>query len=70
MYKIVLAFIFGYIIYKGIQFFRTIFTAVNKSANRESVRETERTRSKIDQKDVIDAQFEEIEIKDKTSDSK
>ncbi len=68
-FRILLAFFFGYLIFKGIRFFRTVYTAVNKSRRPENVRETKAPAGRINKEDIIEAQFEEIEVNKNTSDS-
>lgn len=62
-FKFILYAILGYIIIKSVRFLINIFTAVKSGKSEEKVYGTSKTKSKIDKKDVIDAQFEEIDIK-------
>lgn len=64
----ILFFIFvGYILVKGFRFLVTIFTSVRAKPEEEKVHEAKRAKTKIDKKDIIDAQFEEIDVKDSQS---
>jgi sortase (surface protein transpeptidase) len=68
--RILIFILFGYIIIKSIKYFVSIFTAVKESKEEKKVYETARSKSKIDKKDVIDAQFEEIDVKEDQSSEK
>jgi hypothetical protein len=68
LFKFILYAILGYIIIKSLRYLINIFTAVKAGKKEEKVYTTSNTKSKIDKKDVIDAEFEEIDIKSKNSD--
>ena len=65
LFKFILYTILGYIIIKSVRVLVNIFTAGKAE---EKVYTTSKTKPKIDKKDVIDAEFEEIDIKSKNSD--
>ena len=67
MLKIIFAIIVGYIIVKSYKFFKSLYTIVSSKKEDERVHNTSGSNSKIDKKDVIDAQFEDIDAKDKSS---
>ena len=66
MIKILSFILLGYIVFKFIKFFKSLFTIKNEDGQ-QKVYTNGKSKSKIDKNDVIDAQFEEIEIKDKSS---
>jgi hypothetical protein len=68
LFRLLLFALLGYILVKSIRFLINIFTAVKAGKKEEKVYTTSNTKSKIDKKDVIDAEFEEIDIKSKNSD--
>ena len=68
LFRLILFALLGYILVKSVRFLINIFTAVKAGKAEEKVYTTSKTKSKIDKKDVIDAEFEEIDIKSKNSD--
>ena len=67
MRNIVLFLIFGYLIYKLSTFLKRLFASHVPDENSQKVRGAGvNNKTKIDAKDVIDAQFEEIDINDKS----
>ena len=68
LFRLLLFALLGYILVKSIRFLINIFKAVKAGKKEEKVYTTSNTKSKIDKKDVIDAEFEEIDIKSKNSD--
>lgn len=68
LFRLLLFVLLGYIIVKSVRFLINIFTAVKAGKEGEKVYTTSKTKSKIDKKDVIDAEFEEIDTKSKNSD--
>ncbi len=68
LFRLLLFALLGYILVKSVRFLINIFTAVKAGKKEEKVYTTSNTKSKIDKKDVIDAEFEEIDIKSKNSD--
>lgn len=69
MLRILYIILIGYLVYKAIQFFKKLFTITNSAETSQKVYGNTNVKTKIDKNDVIDAQFEEIEIKDKSSSS-
>ena len=67
IFRILFFILLGYILIKSFKLIKSIFTSVNSRDEGKKVYETKRHGSKIDRKDVIDAQFEEIDVKDKSS---
>ena len=67
LFRIILFFLLGYIIVKSFKFFKSIFASINSKKQEDRVYESSHQKSKIDKKDVIDAQFEEIEDKDNST---
>lgn len=67
MFKIIFFVFAGYLIFKAIKFFKIIFAVKKSAESSQRVYDAPVRKSKIDKKDVIDAQFEEIEIKDKSN---
>lgn len=67
MIKFIFLLFFGYLFYKTIHFLKGLFFNERSNNDYYKVNEPNRTRTKIDQKDVIDAQFEEIEINENSS---
>lgn len=55
-----------YLFYKLIKFFSSMFSLNNQTQADQKVYNKNKTKSHIDKKDVIDAQFEEIEVKEKS----
>lgn len=68
MLKFIFYIFIGYLIYKAVQFFRVIFTAKKEDSN-QKVYNAKSGKVKIDKKDVIDAQFEEIDVKEQSKKS-
>ena len=66
-FRIIFFIFVGYILVKAFRFIVTIFTSVKGKPNEEKIYETKRAETKIDKKDIIDAQFEEIDVKDSQS---
>lgn len=56
--RFIILFIVGYFIYKGVKY---IFGLMASRQNQKFRRNTKQNGSKIDRKDIIDADFEEIE---------
>lgn len=67
LFRIILFFLLGYIIVKSFKFFKAIFASVKAQKQEDRVYESSNPKSKIDKKDVIDAQFEDIEEKDNST---
>ena len=67
MFKFIFFVFAGYLIFKAIKFFKIIFAVKKSAESSQRVYDAPVRKSKIDKKDVIDAQFEEIEIKDKSN---
>ncbi|MCW8850322.1 MAG: hypothetical protein OQJ81_10130 [Melioribacteraceae bacterium] len=67
MRNIILFLIFGYLAYKLANFIKRLFAAHTTDEASQKVHGAANSKTKIDKKDVIDAQFEEIEIKDKSA---
>jgi len=67
LFRIILFFLLGYIIIKSFRFFKSIFASINSRKQEERVYETSHQKTKINKKDVIDAQFEEIDEKDNST---
>lgn len=67
MIKFIFLVFAGYLIFKAIKFFKIIFAVKKSAESSQRVYDTSNRKSKIDKKDVIDAQFEEIEIKDNST---
>ena len=65
-FRILLFILIGYIIVKSFKFFKSIFNSIS-AKNEENKVHNSQSKVKIDRKDVIDAQFEEIDTKDKSS---
>ena len=65
--RILVFFLFGYILFKTIKYVISVYTSIKNQAQDGRVKETKKSSSKIDKKDVIDAHFEEIEDSDKSS---
>ena len=65
--RILVFILFGYIIYKAVKFVFSVFTSVSSSKAEEKVKQGAENNSKIDKKDVIEAQFEEIDDKEDPS---
>lgn len=67
--RIIFLFIVGYFFYKGVKYLIRIFTerheSVDSSMNTNYTKASP-NKSKIDKKDIIDADFEEIEESKKT----
>jgi hypothetical protein len=63
LFRILFFAFLGYIVIKSVRFLINIFTAVKSGKSEEKVYGTSKPKSKIDKKDVIDAQFEEIDVK-------
>lgn len=68
LFRILLFAILGYILVKSVRFLINIFTAIKSVKQDEKVYTTSKTKTKIDKKDVIDAEFEEIDTKTPNSD--
>jgi len=62
--RILFFILIGYLLVKTVKFIKSVLKSVKTQREEERVRETSRSKSKIDKKDVIEAQFEEIEVKD------
>ncbi len=56
-----------YLAYKLANFLKRLFASNSPDETSQKVYGTADRRTKIDKKDVIDAQFEEIDIKDKST---
>ena len=67
--RILVFFLFGYILFKTIKYVISVYTSIKDQQRDARVKESEKSSSKIDKKDVIDAHFEEIEDSDKSSQS-
>ena len=67
MRNIVLFLIFGYLAYKLASFLKRLFTTNTQNEPSQKVHRNGNSKTKIDKKDIIDAQFEEIEVKDKSA---
>jgi hypothetical protein len=67
MRNIVLFLIFVYLAYKLANFLKRLFASNANDETSQKVHGTANIRTKIDKKDVIDAQFEEIDINDKST---
>lgn len=70
MLRIILAFIFGYIIFKAIKMLSSVFFGKQNSEAPRNIYNESNSSSKIDKEDVIEAQFEEIEVKDNSASKK
>ncbi len=70
LFRLLLFALLGYIIVKSVKFLINIYMAVKAGKTEEKVYGTSNTKTKIDKKDVIDAQFEEIDVKNEKSDEK
>jgi hypothetical protein len=68
--RIILFVFLGYILVKTFKFLKSLFTIMNRKKEDDKIYDTSAQKSKIDKKDVIDAQFEEIEVKDDSSSNK
>jgi len=66
MLKFLYIILLAYLIYKGIQFFKGLFSAQSRGSS-EKVYDSDGKKNKIDKKDVIDAQFEDIDVSNKSS---
>ena len=69
MLRIIYFILIGYLVYKALQFFKRLFIIKSSAETSQKVYSTSNSKTNIDKNDVIDAQFEEIEIKDKSSSS-
>ena len=67
MLKVIYVIIIGYILFKAYKFLKSIFTSISAQKEAEKVHGTSNKKTKIDKKDVIDAQFEEIDTKENNS---
>lgn len=67
MRNIILFLIFVYLAYKLANFIKRLFAANTPDKNSQKVYGSANSKTKIDKKDVIDAQFEEIDTKDKST---
>ena len=66
--RILVFVLFGFILFKTIKFVISVFKSVNHHRAEEKVRQGSESKSTIDKKDIIEAQFEEIDDKkDKSS---
>ncbi len=65
--KIILFFIFAYLFFKASRFLKKMFSQVNSHSDEPKVHQAKKNKPKIDQKDVIDAKFEEIDGKENSS---
>jgi hypothetical protein len=68
--RIILFVFLGYILVKTFKFLKSLYTIMNSKKEEDKIYDTSAQKSKIDKKDVIDAQFEEIEVKDDSSSNK
>ncbi|MEE9429415.1 MAG: hypothetical protein V3V16_00110 [Melioribacteraceae bacterium] len=64
MQKLVLYIIFGYLIYKASKFVMRMFAQVKPHSDEPKVHQTKKGKTKISDKDIIDAKFEELPPKD------
>lgn len=64
IFRIIFFVFLGYILVKTFRYLTSIFKAVNPKSEGERVYEAD-NKVKIDEKDVIEAQFEEIDEKEK-----
>lgn len=67
MRNIILFLIFVYLAYKLANFIKRLFASNTPDETSQKVYGAAKSKPKIDEKDVIDAQFEEIDTKDKSS---
>lgn len=65
--RILVFILFGYILFKTIKYVISVYTSIRNQQQDGRVKESEKSSSKIDKKDVIDAHFEEIDDSDKSS---
>lgn len=71
LFRILLFILLGYILVKTFRFIISVFTSVHSKREDDRVKETTAKGSKINKKDVIEAEFEEIdESKSSTSNKK
>ena len=67
IFRIIFFIFIGYILVKSFRFLLVIFKSVTAKPEGEKIYETKKANTKIDKKDIIDAQFEEIDVKENTS---
>ena len=67
MLKLIYYMIVGYLLVKAYKYFKALFIGVKKSNEDPKVHQTKKSESKISEKDIIDAKFEEIDVKENTS---
>lgn len=70
MIRLIIAFIFGYIIYKAIQLFSRVYFTKQSSNSPGNIHQNKNNSTKIDKRDVIEAQFEEIDVNENPSSNK
>lgn len=67
----IMAFIFylivGYLLFKLYKYFKVIDKSMNQYKKEPKVHQTKKTESKISDKDIIEAKFEEIDVKENSS---
>jgi hypothetical protein len=66
MFRLLYYILIGYLIYKGIQYVKKLFFS-NTQSSEYKVHNSRKGDNKIDEKDIIDAHFEEIDDKENTS---
>lgn len=67
IFRIIFFIFIGYILVKAFRFLFLIYKSVTAKPDEEMIYEAKRAKTKIDKKDIIDAQFEEIDVKKNTS---
>jgi len=67
MSKLVLYIIFGYLIYKASKFVMRIFEQIKPHKEEPKVRQTKNSKTRISDKDIIDAKFEELPPEDNST---
>ena len=68
--RILVFILFGYILIKTVKFVISVFKSIKDERAEEKIKKAANPASKIDKKDIIEAQFEEIdEKKDQSADN-
>lgn len=67
IFRIIFFIFIGYILVKAFRFLFLIYKSVTSKPEEEKIYEAKRADTKINKKDIIDAQFEEIDVKENSS---
>ncbi len=67
MLKLIYYMIVAYLIVKTYKYFKAMFIGVKKNNEEPKVYQPNNVKRKIDDKDIVDAKFEEIDVKENPS---